>query len=286
MEDENTTAGDRGGSRHRKFVNFLATDKVPDSIFGIPVVQDESGYTESDIEFFRKNPKAAGFYDLGEGDDGTQEARGGGDAAEGAKGTGKDVQALVQTFKDHIKSHEARHYSPYMDTDGNWAIGYGSHFLADGTAVAKDTKVTDRDIDAAFEKDLSSRIDLLSGYDKSQAKFAVPNWRYMSPESRLLLLDVAWGRKDTLTKGVSKGLFGELGAAGRNTAALDEIVRRHYPSYQHAKNAEGKIDPSKTPGLQARRIALLKALTGEDFSYKGKKWNYALNRFVETGGSR
>lgn len=55
-----------GKSRHRDFVNFLATDKVPGSIFGIPVVQDESQYTEKDLEFFRKNPKAAGFYDLGD----------------------------------------------------------------------------------------------------------------------------------------------------------------------------------------------------------------------------
>ena len=55
-----------GKSRHRNFVNFLATDKVPDSIFGIPVVQDESQYTEKDIEFFRKNPKAAGFYEMGD----------------------------------------------------------------------------------------------------------------------------------------------------------------------------------------------------------------------------
>lgn len=55
-----------GKSRHRDFVNFLARDEVPDSIFGIPIVQDESQYTEKDLEFFRRNPKAAGFYDLGD----------------------------------------------------------------------------------------------------------------------------------------------------------------------------------------------------------------------------
>lgn len=66
-DDLDVSLADKGGkSRHRNFVNFLATDKVPDSIFGIPVVQDESQYTEKDIEFFRKNPKAAGFYDLGD----------------------------------------------------------------------------------------------------------------------------------------------------------------------------------------------------------------------------
>ena len=55
----------KGGDNFGTFRNFLATDDVPESIFGIPVVQDESQYTEKDLKFFRENPKAAGFYDLG-----------------------------------------------------------------------------------------------------------------------------------------------------------------------------------------------------------------------------
>lgn len=55
-----------GDSPHRNFRNFLATDKVPESIFGYPVVQREEDYTPEDVEFFRANPKAAGFYDLGD----------------------------------------------------------------------------------------------------------------------------------------------------------------------------------------------------------------------------
>ena len=46
------------------FSNFLATDDVPETLFGIPVVS--SGYTQEDLEFFKRNPKAAGFYDLGD----------------------------------------------------------------------------------------------------------------------------------------------------------------------------------------------------------------------------
>lgn len=56
----------KGGDNFGTFRNFLATDEVPESIFGYPVVRDESQYTEGDLEFFRKNPKAAGFYDLGD----------------------------------------------------------------------------------------------------------------------------------------------------------------------------------------------------------------------------
>lgn len=55
--------------------NFLATDKVPDSIFGIPVVADEGSWTPEDLEFFKEHPEAGGYYDMGEGtpEDGTEE---------------------------------------------------------------------------------------------------------------------------------------------------------------------------------------------------------------------
>ena len=46
--------------------NFLATDEVPDSIFGIPVVSREEDYTEADLAFFQEHPEAGGYYDLGE----------------------------------------------------------------------------------------------------------------------------------------------------------------------------------------------------------------------------
>lgn len=62
--------GDINDGRHGNFRNFLATDEVPKTIFGIPVVQDESGYTEKDVEFFKENPKAAGFYEMGDEGDG------------------------------------------------------------------------------------------------------------------------------------------------------------------------------------------------------------------------
>ena len=46
------------------FANFLATDEVPETLFGVPVVTD--GISEEDAEFFRTHPEAGGFYDLGE----------------------------------------------------------------------------------------------------------------------------------------------------------------------------------------------------------------------------
>ena len=62
------------------FSNFLATDRVPDTIFGIPVVSRRGDYTEEDIAFFRANPRAGGYYDMGdeETEPGSQGAVGGG----------------------------------------------------------------------------------------------------------------------------------------------------------------------------------------------------------------
>ena len=48
--------------------NFLATDKVPDTIFGIPVVSRREDYTKADIAFFREHPEAGGYYDMGDGE--------------------------------------------------------------------------------------------------------------------------------------------------------------------------------------------------------------------------
>lgn len=53
----------------RNMSNFLATDKVPDTIFGIPVVSRREDYTESDLAFFRDHPEAGGYYDMGEDED-------------------------------------------------------------------------------------------------------------------------------------------------------------------------------------------------------------------------
>ena len=56
-----TNMAARGGEN---FGNFLATDDVPDTLFGVPIVA--SGHTEEDLEFFREHPEAGGYYDMGE----------------------------------------------------------------------------------------------------------------------------------------------------------------------------------------------------------------------------
>lgn len=50
----------------KKMAGFLATDDVPETLFGIPVITKETGYTEKDLAFFRDHPEAGGYYDMGE----------------------------------------------------------------------------------------------------------------------------------------------------------------------------------------------------------------------------
>lgn len=50
----------------RNMSNFLATDKVPDTIFGIPIVSRREDYTKADIAFFQEHPEAGGYYDMGD----------------------------------------------------------------------------------------------------------------------------------------------------------------------------------------------------------------------------
>lgn len=58
----------RADDRFARSRNFLATDEVPETIFGIPVVARREDYTPEDIAFFRKHPEAGGYYDLGDGE--------------------------------------------------------------------------------------------------------------------------------------------------------------------------------------------------------------------------
>lgn len=91
---QDSKGGDINDGRHGNFRNFLATDDVPETIFGIPVVQDESGYTEKDVAFFRENPKAAGFYEMGDEDwDGGAEPPDNGGGSPTAAGSGGSVHA-------------------------------------------------------------------------------------------------------------------------------------------------------------------------------------------------
>lgn len=53
--------------RFRLMGNFLATDKVPETLFGFDVAASDEKWTDADRTFFKDHPEAGGYYDLGEG---------------------------------------------------------------------------------------------------------------------------------------------------------------------------------------------------------------------------
>ena len=362
------------------FSNFLATDDVPETLFGIPVVSQD--YTEEDLEFFKRNPKAAGFYDLGDESedppeepppgDGpmsetadvdedrriVQQAAGGGNTIgeetydtsltreqeakyqawrsmlpkplqyEGdydlrgywldpntVKDDIKNGQHFTDTYKkpnhptfsveskyavgdniwkagswdgdkftppnpevksfmdrnpslfSHGKTFEKMWEKPYEDV-GGYAIGYGAHTDKSGKPVTKDTAA----IDEATATSMLAR-DLYTRREKL-AKM-LPNWGSIPGNARQALLDVAMGKDNILSASESKGLHGDLAAAGKDPAKLLAAVKKHYYSYLTQ-------DPKLRKGLMSRRIAGGKLFFGEDFSYDGKKWNPKLG-FVKKG---
>ncbi len=67
QERRSTQMDDKGGEN---FGNFLATDDVPSTLFGVPVVTDR--YARQDLEFFKEHPKAGGFYEMGDEEPGPE----------------------------------------------------------------------------------------------------------------------------------------------------------------------------------------------------------------------
>lgn len=77
-DDAGGVSGPRAGGRETRqdaksgqkstsrLASFLATDDVPPTLFGIPVVQSEADYSEKDLAFFRKHPEAGGYYSMGD----------------------------------------------------------------------------------------------------------------------------------------------------------------------------------------------------------------------------
>ena len=84
-EDQMAAKAGQAGDPPRRadLSNFLATDEVPETLFGIPIVASPEQYTEADIAFFKEHPRAGGFYELGDEDTDTQ-------AAEGAEGASEE----------------------------------------------------------------------------------------------------------------------------------------------------------------------------------------------------
>lgn len=279
------------GKGGEAFRNFLATDKVPDTLFGIPVIS--KNYSDEDLEFFKRNPRAAGFYDIGDEeepppdepppDGGPSPGHGGIGAGITSSEGGLTVQASNNggsaydffkrnpTLFSHVMKHEKFSATPYRDSRGV-AIGYGAHKDINGNPVTMETPaISIEDAKYMLVRDLYERRDRLAK--------AFSNWQFIPGAAKQALLDVSMGCDNVFSKKKSPGLNKDIDKAGQDPNKLLAAVKKHYYSYRTSDRPEDQA------GLESRRVDGGKTFFGEKFSYAGKTWNPNLG-FVNKGGKK
>lgn len=113
--------------RFKNSKTILATDKVPDSIFGYPVVSKDADYTEADVGFFREHPEAGGYYDLEDSEEPDAQAaeKGGRTGEPGDEPTWKDGGGYTRPYRrrwsqrwnpDTGKNEDVFHYYGAADS--------------------------------------------------------------------------------------------------------------------------------------------------------------------------
>jgi GH24 family phage-related lysozyme (muramidase) len=230
------------------FGNFLATDEVPDTLFGVPVVKD--GYTDEDLAFFAEHPEAGGYYDLGEDaeppeppdepppDGGRRAAEMAGETAAPAWSDTDDayaarIEAAMMDAIPFIKEHEGFREKAYQDSVGVWTIGYGQTEI-NGRPVKKGDTISEKDASAFVESRARSNAALLHKQN--------PWMRNLSPGAMSALFDVAYnlgvGALDTKR---SPTLNSEMSGADMD---FDAILWRELPSYASAggKRLKGLVN--------------------------------------------
>ena len=151
-----------------------------------------------------------------------------------------------QRLLDHVKKWEKMRPKPYLDVDGNYAIGYGSHFVG-GKPVTRDTAAID---EATATAEL---VAYLTERENTLAKF-IPNWSRIPSDRQDMLLDVAMGKRGILSAETSSDLHRRLGAT-TDPAELSRIVDEEYPTYSKAggEPSEGLAN-RRADGLNTLRV--------------------------------
>lgn len=174
----------------------------------------------------------------------------GGETHAGAKAGGASEppakQYSRQRLLDHVKKWEKMRPKPYLDVDGNYAIGYGSHFVG-GKPVTKDTAAID---EATATAEL---VAYLTERENTLAKF-IPNWSRIPSDRQDMLLDVAMGKRGILSAETSSDLHRRLGAT-TDPVELSRIVDEEYPTYSKAggEPSEGLAN-RRADGLNTLRV--------------------------------
>lgn len=239
-EARQAAKGGEGEDRFAMSRNFLATDKVPDTIFGIPVVSNEDDYTPEDLAFFREHPEAGGYYDMGDEEGASEEppvqaAVDAGDAHGGdyLEAFARKRKGLVQATaeRQHLALQKFRNPSHYesalkafnaaLDSDARDAALLDEYNrLAEASRPAKGQERYDELIEKGRAKYAGG------AWERTMASLTSPDWKppATQPTTREAPTQSLVGRaKEAL--GVVKDIAGLVTEGTRSTLDMDEVHR-------------------------------------------------------------
>lgn len=224
----------------KNMANFLATDKVPDTIFGIPVVSRREDYTEEDIAFFREHPEAGGYYDMGDEAAESQGAQKGGDFSDRAN------RAIAETV-DFLRTHEGFRPNAYRDTEGVPTIGYGQTNILNRAVTMDDRGMSEPEARKWMERRV--RENAVNLYKRH------PWMQKLSTGALAAAYDLAYNMGDGIFMKASSPGFNRRLDAGEDP---ETVFWSELPTYVGGKDA----DAQTRKGLRNRRNDAIKRWKG------------------------
>lgn len=257
-DDAGGVSGPRAGGRETRqdaksgqkstsrLASFLATDDVPPTLFGIPVVQSEADYSEKDLAFFRKHPEAGGYYSMGDGE--PQDSKGAGPRQTVFKG-GRSMQtavrkapapriseeavaAVIPFIKDHEK-FAARAYRTKLGVDkktgapiyDKWTLGYGQTEI-DGRPVRPGDVIDEPSASRYVEQKVRQVADELH---------RSAGWLGgASAKATAAMYDLAYNMGPGALSTVKSPILHRTASAAKTTRDVDAAIWAQVPTYVRA----------------------------------------------------
>ena len=227
--------------------NFLATDKVPDTIFGIPIVSRREDYTKADIAFFREHPEAGGYYDMGDGE--------GEEPPEGPEPTPPEepippradekggefsdrANAAIAETVDFLRTHEGFRPDAYRDTEGVPTIGYGQTNILNRAVTMDDRGMSEPDARKWMETRV--RENAVNLYKRH------PWMQKLSTGALAAAYDLAYNMGDGIFMKANSPGFNRRLDAGEDP---EKVFWSELPTYVGGKDADART----RKGLKNRR---------------------------------
>lgn len=234
------------------FSNFLATDRVPDTIFGIPVVSRKADYTEEDLEFFKENPRAGGYYSMGdeegeeppEGPEPTPPEEPIPPRADEKGGEFSDrANAAIAETVDFLRTHEDFRPDAYLDTEGVPTIGYGQTNILNRAVTMDDRGMSEPDARKWMETRV--RENAVNLYKRH------PWMQKLSTGALAAAYDLAYNMGDGIFMKANSPGFNRRLDAGEDP---EKVFWSELPTYVGGKDA----DAQTRKGLRNRRNDAIK----------------------------